>query len=300
MLSTNHPHIPTRQEIFTNSKCVSYIWPHLLNFLRALGATENALLETSRGITDNAREINDDALYEERVHRLLELSCSLAGKERALEERADRVFNQLSPHLMPGTTLDFGCGDGQIGEHVQEKQGGVTLADTYRHPNIDRLELPFLLLPQEGASGAPSDSFDNLLAVTVLHHCLNPQLTLSEMARVTRLGGYLLVIESVYGCGPSLFGEHPLNPATREFTSLSAFEQVAVTAFFDHLYNRCLFYSNKADEKVTTPYNYMPPEGWVSVFDQHGLKAKSVIYLGVDQLIAPIFHVLFILRKRRP
>jgi len=88
-----------------------------------------------------------------------------------------------------------------------------------------------------------------------------------------------------------------MNPNSRDFLALSLEQQIAVTAFFDHLYNRCLFYSDEPDSKVSTPYNYMTSGGWSKLFEEHGLAVERILPLGLDQPIAPLFHVLLTTRK---
>ncbi len=299
MSKTENLFIPARSLILDDTECYAYISKHLDGFFEELGVDADVIPASRREFIVLARECLSDDVYESRVHHLLDKLIPRDGIECALTRRATRVFQQLALHLQSGSTLDFGCGDGRVAELVHERQGGVTLADTYYHQRVGELHLPFIILPEEGICPLESNSFDNVVAVTVLHHCTNPTVTLKEMVRLTKPGGRLLIIESVYGYHSQAFDEEYAGTTAGHLLALPQDKQIAVTAFFDHLYNRCLFFSNEPTLKVTTPYNYLTSEGWTALLDQYGVAVEDTVPLGLDQKIAPLFHILIRAIKTR-
>jgi len=286
--------IPDRKTIMENPRWVEYIQLTFADFLAALGCRPEIRPRLINRLMEAARADGDETWYEENAHAMLRDATSDQEWKRALGDRVGRIFNQVKAHLKPGATLDYGCGSGGVGRLIQEYQGSVTLADTYRHPDIGRIGLPFVLLEQRAPAPLPSEAYDNVFLCTVLHHCDLPLDTLSEAIRVTRRGGSLLIIESVYGVESEVISKAPPNHIVKAFAALEEEGQLAVNVFFDHIHNRCLYYSADPATKVNVPYNYQRSANWEETFARHGLKTGTVVSLGIDQPLAPLFHTLHV------
>jgi SAM-dependent methyltransferase len=80
--------------------------------------------------------------------------------------------------------LDVGCGDGQIDLLITQKRPDVSIQ------GIDVLVRPQTYVPVTSFDGGkiphPDASFDVVMFVDVLHHCLHPEQLLAEAKRVTR------------------------------------------------------------------------------------------------------------------
>ena len=119
---------------------------------------------------------------------------------------------------------------------------------------------------------------------------------MKDVARLTKVGGRVLVIESVYGVdGKQLPAE--MQKKITEYLSLSAEQQRIVNVFFDHFYNRIISYNPNPATKVNVPFNFNTPENWQKLFAQQGLEQERVVHLGLDQPLAPEYHTLHVLRK---
>jgi hypothetical protein len=96
--------------------------------------------------------------------------------------------------------------------------------------------------------------------------------------RVTKKGGRVIVIESVYGVDgkelPEVIGEKIKN-----YLSLSPEQQRKVNIFFDHFYNRVLHYSKDAKTKVNMPSNFKTLGNWEKIFVENGLKQEKLSIL---------------------
>ena len=102
-------------------------------------------------------------------------------------------------HIPPGPTLDLGCGTGLLAERVAGAGYPVTGLDQSRGMlGVLRRRQPTIgaVAGDGGALPFADASFALTYCVAVLHHVASPDAvrrTLSEMARVTRPGGYVLV-----------------------------------------------------------------------------------------------------------
>ena len=157
------------------------------------------------------------------------------------------------------------------------------LVDVYEHGNIANVDLPFGLIKQNKQIPFLHDMFDTTLLLTVLHHSDEPLQVLEEARRVTKQGGRVIVLESVYGV--DAYGD------------LTIEEQRLVNIFFDHFYNRIIHYNEFEENKVNVPFNFRTPEQWNELFEQNGFKVVSTTHLGFDQQCVPEYHTLHVLEK---
>ncbi len=236
-------------------------------------------------------------VYEEQAHQFLETEQVTRRVPEKLSDRAGSMYQELSNYLVPGNVLDYGCGDGKVGEYISKNGHEVCLADVYVHNHIEETGLEFCQFMQGQTTSFADNSFDNVLALTVFHHCSNPLSAIKDVARVTRLGGKVIVIESVYNVN----GEE-LPQAMKEkisgYLALSGEKQRRVNIFFDHFYNRVLHYSTNPATKVNVPFNFNTPENWKRIFEENGLHQEAVVHLGLDQSTAPEYHTLHLLTKK--
>src|SRR6476659_5886999 len=125
----------------------------------------------------------------------------LASQERRAPALRDRVQQLLAPFDGSERALDSGCGAGALAfalapfvEHVV----GVDLsADLVAAGN--KLAPPNCELTIGDATALTFEygSFDIAGCMRVLHHAKRPELVVSELARVTRPGGRLLIIDQL-------------------------------------------------------------------------------------------------------
>lgn len=297
MLNYFGKELPPMTEILDDDQCSNYISLTLDRYLQSLGIDDACIHTLKVRILQIARSVNNPSRYEELVHNLLLQIASTENLKRTLFERAQRIGRQLVPHLKPGTVLDDGCGDGFVGKFIAEREHWVILADVYQHPDIILRGLPFKLFKERELLPFHSETFNNTILCTVLHHSVDPLLTLREALRVTEPGGRLLVTESVYGISPQDGKNAEGGGFLRAFLALDIERQFQVNMFFDHFYNRCFHFSDDPRRKITVPYNYQTPDGWKETFHQHGCEEIQRIQLGIDQPLAPLFHTLHIVNK---
>jgi ubiquinone/menaquinone biosynthesis C-methylase UbiE len=118
-----------------------------------------------------------------RVRHLVELT----GDERALDAGAGTgaLAFALSPLVREVVAVEL------VPELLEEGRKRLD-----QHPNVTFVEGDVTALP------FPDGWFDVSATRNVLHHVARPELALAELARVTRLGGTLLVIDQVAPIDP--------------------------------------------------------------------------------------------------
>lgn len=130
----------------------------------------------------------------------------LALQERRAEELERRVRRLLGPFSGSEIALDSGCGTGALAAALAPHVGKVIGADT----NLEYLDAA-RALAIENAEFVEGDAtelpfeygrFDISGCVRVLHHLRRPELAVSELARVTRPGGRILIVDQLGSIDP--------------------------------------------------------------------------------------------------
>ena len=183
-----------------------------------------------------------------------------------LIHRAERCYELISKYLMGETILDFGAGSGLLSRVIQtRKRMKVSLVDVV---NYSLVPLPFYNYDPQGKLDFDDNFFDSSLLYLVLHHADEPFKALKEVARVTKQR--LIIVEGEI--------EQP--------------ERYLVNCFLDWIHNRIFSGVN-----IPVPLNFLRVEDWCRWFDELDLKLVKTQMLGIDDPLAPEFHVLYILDK---
>ena len=140
-------------------------------------------------------------------------------------ERLDLTWNRPDalgwavPHLnlTPALrVLDVGGGTGQLGRAIAPHVDHVTVLDL----TIEMLEVGRQTAAAEGITNMSFEegdatrlpysdgAFDMAASRLLLHHTLEPQVVVSEMARVTRSGGQVAVIDMITSDDPAMAEAH--------------------------------------------------------------------------------------------
>ncbi|HLB04530.1 MAG TPA: methyltransferase domain-containing protein [Gaiellaceae bacterium] len=136
----------------------------------------------------------------------MSVELRVALQEERAEELAQRVRRLLGPTSGQELALDSGCGTGALSVALAPLVGEVVGVD----PNAGYLEAARRVAPEnvrfvEGdAMALPFDygMFDIAGCLRLLHHVRRPELAVSELARVTRLGGRVLIMDQLGSVDP--------------------------------------------------------------------------------------------------
>lgn len=248
----------------------------LLTMLDACGI-DNARLAPF--VLETIAKFEDEA---QAVQAIVNVLGSLPrSKPAALAERAQKVAEQVRPHLrqptMPGWFLDFGCGDGEITRLLAPNEVAVLYDPTdCRSPRVKsrfgwsaRQDLFCQRWGRVEEIVRREGRFHTALALTVLHHTEDPT---TELWRLHSVANRLIIIESVVS---------PLNSEP-------------VQAFVDWFYNRCLH----EGAAIPVPGNFRTVSSWQQSFNDADFRLVEKQDLGIDLPICPEHHVLFVLDRR--
>ncbi|MBU0979846.1 MAG: methyltransferase domain-containing protein [Nanoarchaeota archaeon] len=277
--------IPEIRDIVKDGVARDYIDKYLTQLLQSLDIddAEQAIDDVLRIAAEHGEFSKLDE-YEQRAHEVIEKTGACEIISERLSNRAELIYSQIKDHIEGQKVLDYGCGDGKVGELISRSGLEVTLSDIYKHGHIDETGLKFEPLV-EGDPAPIEGGYDTTLLLTVKHHAEDPMQVLRDAKRLTKKGGRMIVIESVIGIDDKT-----------EFGQLSHEDQWKVNVFFDHFYNRVIHYNADPSMKVKVPWNLNTQDGWRARYEAEGLKLEKVIRLGIDQALVPEYHDCYVLR----
>lgn len=104
------------------------------------------------------------------------------------------LFRHITKQCLPGSLLEIGSGIGVF----KDNRPDIIALDVAFAPWLD-------MVADAQRLPVNSDSFDNIVAVDVLHHLPRPLLFLSEAQRTLRPGGRLILLEPAITAGSWFF-----------------------------------------------------------------------------------------------
>jgi len=130
----------------------------------------------------------------------------LALQEQRAADLAERVRRLLGPFTGSEVALDSGCGTGSLAFALAPGVREVVGVDS----NAEYLEAARAIAPanvrfvEGNATVLPFGygAFDLAGSLRVLHHVRRPELAVSELARVTRPGGKILIVDQLGSVDP--------------------------------------------------------------------------------------------------
>jgi len=245
--------------------------------------------EIAEHLFENTLTEGNDEACACAAQSLLREASALQHIRQGLNERSARIMAQIQPHLIGSGVLDYGCGDGEVGRRISDLGYSVSLCDVMDYRTEAARDLPWHLLAGGYQEKSDRHAMDTLLLLTVLHHCENPD---SSLLSVKSLGPKRVIsIESVYKLTRAETFRFRQAETCRtadafEWLELPTEGQFRYACFWDWFYNKVV------NSGVFVPYNFLWPDAWRDRFRHLGYDEAERIYLGIDQPLAPEFHVL--------
>jgi SAM-dependent methyltransferase len=135
-----------------------------------------------------------------------DVQARLALQQQRAAALGERIARLLAPLAGSERALDSGCGSGALAFALAPLVGEVVGVDLSRELlDAGRGAAPVNVTLAEGdATALPfgAGEFDLAGCARVLHHVRRPELVVSELARVTRPGGRILVIDQLGDIDP--------------------------------------------------------------------------------------------------
>ena len=152
-----------------------------------------------------------------------------------LHQRSERLAEVLAP-LLPdnGRVLDVGAGDGLLARRIQIRRPDLSIL------GIDTLVRPDAAIPIRKFDGEripyPSNSFDAVMAIDVLHHVTDAEALVREMKRVS---SHRIVIKDHIKSG-----------------------------YLSGMLLRLMDWVGNAHHGVALPYNYLTKQEWTELWSE--------------------------------
>ena len=105
-------------------------------------------------------------------------------------------FNHYFEYITSGTILHVGNGLGYASSLIKEKNHEIVSVDIEIHP--DTINRDDVIIYDGDHLPYQHESFDVVLCDYVIHHTPNPQKFVTELKRVVKRGGLLIVIEQTH------------------------------------------------------------------------------------------------------
>ncbi|MFH1089190.1 MAG: methyltransferase domain-containing protein [Candidatus Uhrbacteria bacterium] len=276
MKLNNYDHkIPQISETVSDPMTRSYLQKILEVQLGLLGVANPEGL--TQIVLTNATNLSQED-YETESFNLLKNEGVLENVKEQLKNRSLVIYNEVKPYVQGTKVLDYGCGNGIVGQMLADDGFKIVLSDVYPHPELPK-DLPYF-----DVSELKSDEqYDTVLLATVLHHADNAIEVFKHAISLTKKGGRLILVESIHGVKND-----------KEISQLNLEQQWNAAAFIDHFANRVLY---DPKNKINVPYNFKTPEEWQKTFSDLGLKLLAAIDLGLDLPVFPEYHYLFVVEK---
>ena len=263
-------------------------------------------IESCERSTKHSEDLEKELIdHYERLKVIDTMNKKLAG-------RAGQIFSYAKQYLPPPspafTILDIGAGTGTIAKKFYDEGYNIRMHDVVgdgeekRVPEVVDLEnaarpLPYDLHGNHEPLRYADNSFDASLLSCVLHHCDTPFKVLQEAVRVTKPGGRIYILESVYGVSREQITDaaYARNQEMHDlFFNLNAEQQKKYGTFLDWFLNKVSFRNN-----AFVPCNFNSPENWDKIFAEHGLNIVAKNIVGIDQPVTPEFHLFYVVEKKK-
>lgn len=166
--------------------------------------------------------------YQKKLHKDSAITERMESQQRVYET-LENLFNKILKTPFTGKILDAGCGDGALVNLLSSKENISAQGIDINHDiDFEKDKFPF-----------KDNEFDVVIMYSVLEHLFDPGNILKEIRRITKPGGFLVIITSNFTfsnlliCDRKFYNDpthvHPYNPVSiRTLMNLYNLEEVFI------------------------------------------------------------------------
>jgi ubiquinone/menaquinone biosynthesis C-methylase UbiE len=194
------------------------------------------------------------------IHRLL-----------IMNRRVNKIASHLTEFIPKNiiSILDVGAGSGEVAKAICQLRPELIISGV----DVKIREKTFIPITKYDGSRLPfeDNTFDLIIAVDILHHCVDPVAMLKECVRVSKK--WVIIKDHI--CETRL----------------------------DWILLRLMDWIGNSFHGVVLPYNYLSSSEWESLFNQTGLKIirnrrhLALYPMPFDLIFGSSLHCLFLLKK---
>ena len=195
--------------------------------------------------------------------------------------KPQRRFQRLQPWLIGHRVLDLGCGNGLLARLLSQQGYEVALTDVMDYRDPAAQSLPFRPMTDARRIPYPDDSFDTVIAMTVLHHVAPADLE-ALCAELRRVGRRVVIEEDSYDLPADLpASDERLADAEqlRAFRALPAADQLRYTMFLDYFANALA----QGLLEMDFPFDFKSVRTWQRFFVEAGFEVQETILRGFQR-----------------
>jgi ubiquinone/menaquinone biosynthesis C-methylase UbiE len=250
------------------------------------------------GLINNSHNIDELYSYIQNLYLTDSFLPSSSSSELKYRNtlKSSYAYLDISNFLIGNKILDFGCGRGDFGVILSEKNKSISLVDIV-DARIDKAKhLPFY---KTNSNNLPfqNNEFDTSCAFLMLHHNDDNNLIniLKELKRVTK--SRIIIKEDVYDLdnyNPNLiervYNDHMLS----NFIKLNRMTQFNILVLSDFLSNVII----QKNFEMSFPFNFKSDAEWQKIFSNLDFKLSSIVIDGMRRDSSNYYgscHVYYIL-----
>ena len=230
-------------------------------------------------VLNQIRDLLEDDFPESLVSRPLRVTTRLRRRITDLADffRSHHLDDEPQVKDHSAVYLDIGAGSGQIASGIS-KELGIKSKNTYalelaQYPN-SATDVVWINYDHQGHIPLASESVDIITVMMVFHHAPDPRHLLSEIDRVLKPGGTVIIRET--------------DASNQAYLNLNSEEMISLNQILDNM----LYVVFDPNSGVPMVNNYRPKDFWNQLFKEFNFKVEESQTKEIGSPFQPMYFIL--------